>query len=51
MNSGSRNQVRPGARMRWMVTTKFKLVKIVENPAMKIPMITGMTFECDERLL
>ena len=35
MNSGSRLQVRPGARMRWMVTMKFSPVKIEEKPAMK----------------
>ena len=31
---GSRNQVRPGARIRWMVTMKFRPVKIDEKPAM-----------------
>ena len=37
MNSGRRNQVRPGARMRWMVTTKFRPVRMDEKPAMKMP--------------
>ena len=34
--SGSRNQVMPGARSRWMVTMKFRPVAIEEKPAMKI---------------
>ena len=33
-NSGSRNQVMPGARMRWTVTMKLKPVRIDEKPAM-----------------
>ena len=32
MNSGSRNQVMPGARMRWIVTMKFRPVRIDEKP-------------------
>ena len=38
MNSGSRNQVRPGARMRWIVTMKFRPVRIDEKPEMNTPM-------------
>ena len=34
-NSGIRNQVRPGARIRWMVTMKLRPVKMEENPATK----------------
>ena len=37
MNSGSRNQVRPGARIVWIVTMKFSPVRIDEKPAMKTP--------------
>ena len=37
MNSGSRYQVMPGARRRWMVTMKFRPVAIEEKPAMKTP--------------
>ena len=33
----------PGARMRWMVTMKFKPVRIDEKPAMKTPRATGTT--------
>ena len=29
--------------MRWMVTMKFSPVRIDEKPAMKMPMIAGMT--------
>ena len=36
-NSGMRNQVMPGARILWMVTTKFRPVRIEENPAMNTP--------------
>ena len=35
-NSGSRNQVIPGARIWWIVTMKFRPVRIDENPVMKI---------------
>ena len=43
MNSGRRNQVRPGARMRWMVTTKFRPVRMDEKPVMKTPTPVAMT--------
>ena len=43
MNSGSRNQVRPGARMRWIVTMKLSPVKIVEKPLMKTPRAVATT--------
>src|ERR1700680_461290 len=46
--SGSRNQVRPGARIVWMVTTKFKPVRMEENPLMKMPMAAGGTAEVGE---
>src|SRR2546428_169001 len=36
MNRGRRFHVIPGARMRWMVTTKFSPVKMDENPTMKM---------------
>src|ERR1039458_5157 len=36
MKSGRRDHVIPGARMRWMVTTKFRPVRMEENPATKI---------------
>ena len=32
----------PGARMRWMVTMKFRPVRIDEKPAMKMPSAVGM---------
>ncbi len=32
INSGSRNQVMPGARILWIVTMKFSPVKIEEKP-------------------
>ena len=35
MNRGNRDQVMPGARMRWMVTTKFNPVRIDEKPVIK----------------
>ena len=37
MNSGKRNQVMPSARIVWIVTMKFKPVRIDENPVMKMP--------------
>jgi hypothetical protein len=43
MKSGSRNQVRPGARILWMVTMKFRPVRIEENPARNAPVITAAT--------
>ena len=36
-NSGSRNQVSPGARMRWIVTMKLRPVRIDEKPTMNAP--------------
>ena len=33
----------PGARMRWMVTMKFRPVRIDEKPAMKMPSAAEMT--------
>ena len=51
MNRGSRNHVSPGARMRWMVTMKLSPVRIVENPAMKMPRAVGITSVLDEVLL
>src|SRR2546423_9395793 len=44
MNSGRRHQVIPGARMRWMVTTKFKPVRIEENPPTKMARPASTTF-------
>ena len=41
--SGSRPQVRPGARIVWVVTMKFRPVRIDENPVMKMPTAAGMT--------
>ena len=46
-NSGSRNQVMPGARSMWMVARKFTPVAIEEKPTMKTPMAAGMTSECE----
>ena len=48
MNSGSRNQVSPGARIRWIVTMKFRPVRIDEKPVMKIPSAAGITLLVDE---
>ena len=31
----------PGARIRWMVTMKFRPVRIDEKPAMKMPSAVG----------
>ena len=42
--SGSRNQVRPGARSLWTVTMKLSPVRIDENPAMRTPATTAMTW-------
>ena len=47
MKSGSRNQVIPGARILWMVTTKFKPVRIDENPAMNTPSAIVTTGVCE----
>ncbi len=35
--SGIRVQPMPGARIVWMVTRKFRPVRIEEKPAMKMP--------------
>ncbi len=50
-NSGMRNHVMPGARIRWIVTMKFKPVRIDEKPVMKIPMAAGITLVVDETVL
>ena len=42
-NSGRRNHVSPGARIRWMVTTKFNPVRIDENPLMNTPTPVSIT--------
>ena len=47
MKSGSRNQVMPGARILWMVTMKFRPVRIEENPAMKMPSAAATTCVCE----
>ena len=41
--SGRRNQVSPGARIVWMVTMKFKPVRIDENPDMNTPIAADIT--------
>ena len=51
MNSGMRNHVMPGARIRWIVTMKFRPVRIDEKPVMKIPSAVGMTFVVDDTVL
>ena len=38
-----RNQVMPGARMRWTVTMKFSPVRMDEKPAMKMPSAVAIT--------
>ncbi len=43
MNSGSRNQVMPGARILWIVTMKFSPVRIELNPLMKMPIRVSVT--------
>src|SRR5436190_14924965 len=50
-NSGIRNQVIPGARMRWMVTMKLRPVRIDENPTMKIPSAVGTTLLVEDTVL
>ena len=44
MNSGRRNQVKPGARILWIVTTKFSPVRMDENPRIKMPTAVSMTW-------
>ncbi len=42
-NSGRRNQVMPGGRILWIVTMKFRPVKIELNPRMNAPNAAGIT--------
>ena len=42
-NSGRRNHVRPGARMRCVVTMKFRPVRIDEKPVMNAPSVVAKT--------
>ena len=37
INNGKRNHVSPGTRILWMVTMKFRPVRMDENPVMKMP--------------
>ena len=46
-----RNHVIPGARMRWIVTMKFRPVRIEEKPVMKMPSAAGMTLVVDATVL
>ena len=48
MNSGRRNQVMPGARILWIVTMKFRPVRIDEKPVMKMPSAVGITCVVDD---
>ena len=41
----------PGARIRWIVTMKFRPVRIDEKPVMKMPSAAGMTCEFDAAVL
>ncbi len=41
----------PGARMRWIVTIKFRPVRIDEKPVMKTPRPAVMTCEFDALVL
>src|SRR5262249_20659904 len=50
-NSGSRPQVMPGQRIRWMVTRMLRPVMIDENPRMKTPVTPGTTLVWLDRLL
>ena len=50
-NKGSRNQVRPGARIRCTVTMKFRPVRIDEKPVMKMPRPAVITCEFDAAVL
>ena len=38
----------PGARIRWIVTMKFRPVRIDEKPVMKMPSAVGMTLRVDD---
>ena len=42
-NKGSRPHVMPGARIVWMVTMKFRPVRIEENPVMNTVTAAGTT--------
>jgi len=50
-NSGIRNHVIPGARMRWIVTMKLRPVRIDENPVMNMPNAAGTTLVVDDIVL
>ena len=45
MNSGKRNHVMPGARILWIVTMKFRPVRIDEKPVTNTPIAVATTFE------
>ncbi len=51
IKSGKRNHVSPGARIRWIVTMKFKPVRIDEKPTTNTPSAVGITFMCDDDVL
>ncbi|MNL51077.1 hypothetical protein D3C87_1741450 [compost metagenome] len=48
---GKRNQVRPGARIVWVVTMKLRPVRIEEKPTMKTPTTVAITWELLNMLL
>jgi hypothetical protein len=50
MNSGSRRQYMPGARMVWTVMMKLRPVKMELKPVMKIPMIVRTTLVLENSL-
>ena len=41
----------PGARIVWIVTMKFKPVRMEENPLMKIPRPVAITYELENVVL
>ena len=41
----------PGARIRWIVTMKFRPVRIDEKPVMKMPSAAGITLVFEETVL
>jgi hypothetical protein len=43
--------VRPGARIRWIVTMKLKPVRMDENPAMKAAIAAIVTLVVDDCVL
>ena len=51
MNSGRRNQVIPGARIRWIVTMKLSPVRIDEKPVMNTPRPVSTTCVFDAAVL